>query len=136
MLQKLEKLILISKPNFIKARLHNFTTLEIQPEIQSILKMEKNYCVGGSFRESNNYVKIQNIFLKFREYCRKNDINKSINENVRCHSVVITQDLETTRPYDERIGKLINFMQEINQIVIVNVEKSVHVAADMGCFHW
>ena len=91
--------------------------------------MEKNYCVGGRFRESNNYVKIQNIFLKFREYCRKNDINKSINENVRCHSVVITQDLETTRPYDERIGKLINFMQEINQIVIVNVEKSVHVAA-------
>ena len=90
--------------------------------------MGKNYCVGGSSRGSNNYVEIQNIFLKFREYCRNNDINESIIGNVRCHSELITQDLETTRTYDERIGKLINFMKDNNQIVIVNVDKSVDVA--------
>jgi hypothetical protein len=62
------------------------------------------------------------------QYCRKDDINESIIKNVRCQSVLITQDLETTRPYDERIRKLINFMIENNQIVIVNVDKSVYVA--------
>ena len=97
-------------------------------EVASILQMGKNYCVGGSSRGSNNYVEIQNIFMKFRDYCRNLKIDEAIIENVRCHSVLITQDLESTYTYDKRIGQLLSFMRQNPEIVIINVDKSVDVA--------
>ena len=90
--------------------------------------MGKNFCVGGSARGSNNYVEIQNIFTKFRDYCRSLNISESIIENVRCHSVLITQDLECCKTYDKRIGSLLKFLRENSNIVIINVYKSVDIA--------
>ena len=90
--------------------------------------MGKNFCVGGSARGSNNYVEIQNIFTKFRDYCRSLNISESIIENVRCHSVLITQDLECCKTYDKRILSLLKFSRENSNKVIINVDKSVDIA--------
>jgi hypothetical protein len=126
--QKLDRLLSEFNQNYNKAQLHNFTPLTIPMEVASFLQMGKNYCVGGSSRGSNNYVEIQNIFMKFRDYCRNLKIDEAIIENVRCHSVLITQDLESTYTYDKRIGQLLSFMRQNPEIVIINVDKSVDVA--------
>ena len=97
--KKLDRLVSEAKRDYNRAKIHNFTTLTIPHDIKSILEMGKNYCVGGSARGSNNYVEIQSIFLKFRDYCRSLNINETIIENVRCHSVLIAQDLKTTHTY-------------------------------------
>ena len=68
--KKLDRLLSEAKLDFNRAKIHNFTTVNLPPDIISILEMGKNFCVGGSAGGSNNYVEIKNIFTKFREYCR------------------------------------------------------------------
>ena len=89
--------------------------------------MGKNFCGGRSAREINNCLEIQNIFTKFRDYCRSLNISESIIENVRCHSVLITQDLECCKTYDKIILSLLKFSRENSNKVIINVDKSVDI---------
>ena len=126
--QKLDRLILEKRLDFNRAQVHNFTQIPIPPEVQELLEMGKNFAVGGNARGSNNYVAIQDIFIKFQDYCRSQAISETIIGNIKAHSILIAEDLEATSTYDHRVGQLLRFLRENPEICIINVDKSIDVA--------
>ena len=89
--------------------------------------MGKKFAVEGSARGSNNYLVIQNIFVKFQDYCRSQSISESIIANIKAHSILIAQDLESTYTFYSRVGELLKFLRQHPEICIINVDKSIDV---------
>ena len=73
---------------------------------------------------------IQKIFLEFQDYCRSNDIGEETIENLRCHGILIAQDLEKTYTFDKRIhvATFNKFMKDNSELVFLNVDKSIDIA--------
>ena len=56
---KLKNLIpSVKNATFNQAEIHNLTSVVLPDDVESLLKMGKFFCVGGSARGSNNYLEI------------------------------------------------------------------------------
>ena len=70
---------------------------------------------------------IENLFNTFQNYGRENKINEKILEEVHAHTILTGLDLEKSYTSDPRAHKLVKFLNENKNLVLLNVDKSPSV---------
>ena len=108
---KLFKLTKKSNPNSNKAKVINNTGIIIPPEVLSLLRMGREFALGGSSRKDNSdtYLELNDLFKKLRTDAWNANVKEIDIEHIRSYILLCGKDVSKCYTKNDRISNFFKF---------------------------